>query len=71
MSRREEFVSHMEQSWRGNDVAMRDVTNKLGKEEFASRMAIQMKRCSHEGCTNQVQKGGVCLTHGANNRDVV
>ena len=23
------------------------------------------KRCSHEGCTNHVQKGGVCVTHGA------
>ena len=21
--------------------------------------------CSHEGCTNQAQKGGVCITHGA------
>ena len=24
-----------------------------------------MKRCSHEGCTNQYIKGGVCVTHGA------
>lgn len=23
-------------------------------------------RCSHDGCTDQVQKGGVCWTHGAN-----
>jgi hypothetical protein len=23
------------------------------------------KRCSHEGCTNQAIKGGVCVTHGA------
>ena len=23
------------------------------------------KQCSHEGCTNYVQKGGVCVTHGA------
>ena len=25
----------------------------------------KMKRCSHDGCTNQEQKGGVCMTHGA------
>ena len=24
-----------------------------------------MKRCSFEGCNNQVKKGGVCITHGA------
>jgi hypothetical protein len=23
------------------------------------------KRCSHEGCSNQAVKGGVCVTHGA------
>jgi hypothetical protein len=23
------------------------------------------KRCSHDGCTNQEQNGGVCMTHGA------
>jgi hypothetical protein len=23
------------------------------------------KRCSREGCTNQVIKGGVCVRHGA------
>ena len=22
--------------------------------------------CSHEGCTNQAKKGGVCMRHGAN-----
>ncbi len=25
----------------------------------------KMKRCSSEGCTNQAQKGGVCIKHGA------
>ncbi len=25
----------------------------------------EKKRCSSEGCTNQVQKGGVCKKHGA------
>jgi hypothetical protein len=24
-----------------------------------------IKRCSHEGCTNHVVKGGVCRRHGA------
>ena len=24
-----------------------------------------MKRCSHEGCNNKAQKGGVCIRHGA------
>jgi hypothetical protein len=26
----------------------------------------KIKRCSSEGCTNQVIKGGVCRRHGAN-----
>jgi hypothetical protein len=31
----------------------------------ASVMTKKRKRCSYEGCTNQVVKGGVCVTHGA------
>jgi hypothetical protein len=26
---------------------------------------VDVKRCSHEGCTNLARKGGVCVTHGA------
>jgi hypothetical protein len=26
---------------------------------------VKHKKCSFEGCTNFVQKGGVCFTHGA------
>ena len=26
----------------------------------------KVKLCNSEGCTNQVQKGGVCCRHGAN-----
>jgi hypothetical protein len=31
----------------------------------ASVKTNKRKRCSHEGCTNQVVRGGVCITHGA------
>ena len=31
----------------------------------ASVKTNKRKRCSHEGCTNQVVMGGVCVTHGA------
>lgn len=30
-----------------------------------SLLPCGLKQCSHEGCTNQVQKKGVCITHGA------
>jgi hypothetical protein len=26
---------------------------------------LKHNRCSNEGCTNQAQKGGVCIRHGA------
>ena len=26
---------------------------------------MQIKRCSHEGCTNHEKKGRVCIGHGA------
>ena len=29
----------------------------------------KVKRCSIDGCTNQVKKGGVCIRHGANRND--
>ena len=29
---------------------------------------VKRKQCSKEGCTNQVQKGGVCRRHGAKKR---
>jgi hypothetical protein len=28
---------------------------------------VERKRCIFEGCTNQAQKGGVCVTHGKKN----
>ena len=31
--------------------------------------AKKRKRCSHEGCTKHVQKGGVCIRHGAKEED--
>ena len=31
----------------------------------ASVKTNKRKRCSHEGCTNQVVMGGVCVTHGS------
>ena len=30
------------------------------------RHGAKIKRCSSEGCTNQVIKWGVCIRHGAN-----
>ena len=30
------------------------------------RHGAKVKRCSSDGCNNQVQKGGVCIKHGAN-----
>ena len=48
--------------------AKRDfATTKPTMEEFVSHMVQQrsVNWCGHEGCTNFVQKGGVCITHGA------
>ena len=43
------------------------VENTLVSSEPEECMKKKRKRytCSNEGCTNQVQKGGVCVTHGA------
>jgi hypothetical protein len=33
---------------------------------FTHGAKVELKRCSHEGCTKYPQgKGGVCVTHGA------
>jgi hypothetical protein len=43
-----------------------DVQIKLRTEECALGMEqkVEQKRCSIDGCTNHVQKGGVCIKHG-------
>jgi hypothetical protein len=35
------------------------------KEGVRMRHGAKVKLCSIEGCTNQAQKGGVCVKHGA------
>ena len=45
-----------------NNAALRDLQKEASREGFVSRM---VPRCSHEGCTNKVIKGGVCVTPGA------
>ena len=37
----------------------------LGVRHGKERGASKRKRCSQEGCTKQVQQGGVCTKHGA------
>ena len=59
--RKEESASRMVP--RLNDAATRGVPTELLREAYVGRTA-QM-RCSFEGCTNLVQRGGVCITHGA------
>ena len=58
ISSKEDFALSMGQ--KRHDAAVMDAQIKLRKEECASS-----KRCSSEGCTSQVQNGGVCKRHGA------
>jgi hypothetical protein len=48
-----------ENSSHGNSTHMRDNACKLGR---AGRRKL---RCSFDGCTSQVQQGGLCIGHGA------
>jgi hypothetical protein len=56
----------------------REIYDKIAREEERAREVKECKnvdnvdkrnskrkRCSHEGCTNQAQKRGVCIRHGA------
>ena len=44
-----------------------EVENTSVSSEPKQRTKNERKKytCSHEGCSNQVQKGGVCIRHGA------
>jgi hypothetical protein len=50
----------------GSSAAMRGVLMEPRREEFVSHThGAVVKRCSHDGCTNQAKQGGVCITHGS------
>ena len=52
---------------------MKDVPPMQRKEEFVSDMVqgkVKKYTCSHEGCTHQVQTGGVCSRHSAEQREL-
>ena len=51
-------------------VVKMDVPTTSKREEFVSLNGAKMKRCSFEGCANNiVVKGGVCVTHGAKRKN--
>ena len=49
---------------------MRSVRLNTGGGITVAMMDVQTKTCSHAGCTNIVQKGGVCIKHGLSRRDM-
>mmetsp|Transcript_23857 Transcript_23857/g.47330 ORF Transcript_23857/g.47330 Transcript_23857/m.47330 type:complete len:116 (-) Transcript_23857:63-410(-) len=53
---------------RSNDAAAKDVQIMSKKGGVCIRHGAkkqEIKRCSYDGCTNQVQRRGVCKRHGA------
>mmetsp|Transcript_19939 Transcript_19939/g.39956 ORF Transcript_19939/g.39956 Transcript_19939/m.39956 type:complete len:99 (+) Transcript_19939:278-574(+) len=50
---------------RSNCAAVTDAKIMLKIGGVCVRHGAKLKRCSSEGCSNQVKKGGVCRRHGA------
>ena len=62
----EESAGVMEGRSLSKNAVMKDAPTKCQKEEYTGAMEERgLLKNAHEGCTNEAQKGGVCIRHGA------
>jgi hypothetical protein len=62
---KEDCTSNTEQNTKRNYAAGKDALIKLRKGGVGIKDVFKVKRCSREGCTHIVVKGGLCKMHGA------
>ena len=55
----------MQETWsKAQNLQPRGMYKQCQKGRGCLKHGAEVKRCSHEGCANYAQKGGVCVRHG-------